>query len=1087
MKTFTKRTAAALCSAAVAISASSVGTIASAFAEKQAAMSAVSQPALSLSVPELSYTAVKAAEMPEPVAAYAPITSDIELYADSAGLPSKYDMRDTYGIMPIRIQSPYGTCWAHSAVASAETSLLQSVPDIDLSELHTAFYTYFGSDQLDSGYEDIKDILNVGGNSRMVMNLWAQWIGPVLESTVPYDDLSVFDDPDNAYYMKSLSNYHLKNAYEFDFDEDRSNFDYINSLVKQFVLSGEAVDISFMSDAEQNYSFEYSSSNSKRKPRFADHSVAVVGWDDSFPAAHFRNSPEGDGAWLCKNSWGTLSGEDGYIWVSYYDRSLSEFTVFELDDIINNSTEIFQHDSFIPIQTMSAHDSAEINEPSYMANIFQSYYDVVIDSVGTYIYNPGTEYEITVYTGLTDENDPTSGTPSGVTYGSCDMTGFLTLDLDKSVVVPEQESFGVVVKLYCPDTPFVIPFESAIYAEDEDGEIFDIGSYSTCESVDLNTYRAESFFSSDGVNWTDMVDSDFTYSDEDKEYLLESFIQQLYDGLEPEDTELIEGADATAELFEMLFELSDIKVKMGNVSLKAYGNMYETIKFSHPQGEVPLNEAVELTAANGEPIKYIVYHEYDFGVSEKDALIYNEPIKITEPVVIYAWTGDNEWSGCRYIPKPAGFTFIGYETTSPEYDSELRYAEKIAPNEYVIRITPDKDHVRLYPGTPCNITMNGSPCEAYRLTEEISADFGVTDVVFSLSGENVLDNEITVHIERLPVEFDLENETVIYPDYESVYAPDGTLIPSGAYVGDLAGQTLTVKMDGETIEAAVPERHDVSGLEIDFGGEYLGSMTHETAELLEYAVISGTQPEDFISALSGRVIGILTETGEGTGNWGFTVIPGETVTLKVRAGSGKFASETCTYVIPAAPEAPTEMPGYSINDENCIIFDGDVMYQLAEASEPYELNFYIVGEAMGYEQDTGLFRKLMEERYGMGKDEELYSIEFSYFAVEQEYFTGDGYLRYAATDTQFSSKALKVVIPPRGDITYEPGDVNRDGFVDAVDASEVLAHYASISTNGDSLLDSVQEELADINSDGLIDAVDASVILAIYADRSTVH
>lgn len=64
------------------------------------------------------------------------------------------------------------------------------------------------------------------------------------------------------------------------------------------------------------------------------------------------------------------------------------------------------------------------------------------------------------------------------------------------------------------------------------------------------------------------------------------------------------------------------------------------------------------------------------------------------------------------------------------------------------------------------------------------------------------------------------------------------------------------------------------------------------------------------------------------------------------------------------------------------------------------------------------------------------------------------------------------------------GDVNGDGTVDAVDASAVLAAYASISSGKESPLYTYQETAADLNGDGAVDAVDASLILSYYAFAS---
>ncbi|MBD5159077.1 MAG: leucine-rich repeat protein [Ruminococcus sp.] len=65
------------------------------------------------------------------------------------------------------------------------------------------------------------------------------------------------------------------------------------------------------------------------------------------------------------------------------------------------------------------------------------------------------------------------------------------------------------------------------------------------------------------------------------------------------------------------------------------------------------------------------------------------------------------------------------------------------------------------------------------------------------------------------------------------------------------------------------------------------------------------------------------------------------------------------------------------------------------------------------------------------------------------------------------------------------GDINADGFIDAIDATDVLTEYATLSTSGISTLTTEQKISADINSDGEINAVDASYILAYYAYLST--
>ena len=68
---------------------------------------------------------------------------------------------------------------------------------------------------------------------------------------------------------------------------------------------------------------------------------------------------------------------------------------------------------------------------------------------------------------------------------------------------------------------------------------------------------------------------------------------------------------------------------------------------------------------------------------------------------------------------------------------------------------------------------------------------------------------------------------------------------------------------------------------------------------------------------------------------------------------------------------------------------------------------------------------------------------------------------------------------------YTLGDINDDGYIDAVDASSVLSYYAKISTRSDGRFSNRQKMAADYNSDGLINAVDASQVLSFYAYKAT--
>ncbi len=559
-------------------------------------------------------------------------------YGESA-FPEKFDLREQNGVTPVKNQGSEGTCWAHSAAAGAETSLVKYQPQIDLSEYHTAFFTYYGADQIDRSDKEAAEILNMGGNAFMAANLWSQWIGPVRESRMPYGEMRIFGSPSTLEEVKYMSDYHMSDALFFDYDNDRSDLEAVNHKVKELVYSGYAVDVSYQPDIANCYSEEFNSGRSERKPRFASHSVTIVGWDDSFPKENFVKPAEFDGAWLVKNSWGKDSFDGGYLWISYDDRSLCEFTAFMLEDSEEYSRN-FHHDTHYPTQSMSAWDDGEVTGASYMANVFYTEETLQAEAVGLYVTSPGTEYSITVYSGLGDSADPTSGTASEETLYTSDASGYVTVPLTRDVIVPEG-NFSVVVRALNEETPFVIPVESSMAVETADEEVFELGTYSTREQIRQYTAPGESLYSTDGSVWNDVTDSDYVFSEAEKTSVLEQLETELFDGIYPEETDLLKDAEETLNAYKQVFSLGDLTLAVGNIPVKVLANPVDTVDFSHPTGFIPENERLELSVKDGSPVYY--------SVNGGDFTLYSGALEISGIAVVRATTDFSSFTERSYI------------------------------------------------------------------------------------------------------------------------------------------------------------------------------------------------------------------------------------------------------------------------------------------------------------------------------------------------------------------------------------------------------------------------------------------------------
>ena len=398
----------------------------------------------------------------------------------------------------------------------------------------------------------------------------------------------------------------------------------------------------------------------------------------------------------------------------------------------------------------------------------------------------------------------------------------------------------------------------------------------------------------------------------------------------------------------------------------------------------------------------------------------------------------------------------------------------------MIELSPDDNAYQLYPETSAEMTIDGKEIKAYAYTERTEIGYGETDITIEMSEPDKLSNTVTVRVIKAPVEFSLETETIFFQDGFTVRAEDGKKFRKGGKVSGYAVQTVTAINDdtGEEYQYTVPERSVLPELEYDYYYETLGFIPNKTAELLKYSVFEDPDESDYISAEKRLIDGTWINSGM-VMNKAVKVIPGETIVLKVSAGGGKFASEPVTYKVPDAPDIPAENPEFDFKDDKYYVSGYD--YEIAP-----------VGKILSEEDivkrytDMGYFTReeydiVMKERYGE-EIEDISDIIGSMWGTDYGIESGQKVaVRRASTDNEFASKCRVITVGER------KGDINGDNLVDAVDATLVLIHYASKSTDGAGTIETEKLSVADYNGDGLIDAVDATAILTYYAEMSTIQ
>lgn len=371
-----------------------------------------------------------------------------------SNLPESFDLRTHRALMPIRNQGVYGTCWAHASLASIESCLLKSgVGSVDLSENNLANLSGF-----DNGFSD-------GGNHNMSSAYLLRWDGPVEEKNDPYGRPGASRNFPPAWHVQSI-----RWAMPMqDASDTRS--------LKETVYSCGAVYVGYIhtNDPSAYRSDTAAYCLSGKPPSDAGgHAVAVVGWNDAYPASNFATPPPGDGAWIVRNSWGTDWGDAGYFYVSYHDLSFGRMTpgcAFCGVERTDNYDDVLQYDR------LGLVTATGVGESSAAANMFIAPRDLTVEAVGFYMLSPGTSYKVGIVTGC-QPGDPDSGTPMGVTGGSSEWPGYDTVHLSSPVSVRAGDIFAVRVELNSPGIDCPVGVEVAFpklgtsKAESDPGQSF---------------------------------------------------------------------------------------------------------------------------------------------------------------------------------------------------------------------------------------------------------------------------------------------------------------------------------------------------------------------------------------------------------------------------------------------------------------------------------------------------------------------------------------------------------------------------------------------------------------------------------------
>ena len=419
-------------------------------------------------------------ERPAPLDLSSATGTSVKKTGDSV-YPASYDLRSLNRVTSVKDQGSHqSTQWAFTALGSLESCLMPG-ENLDFSEDNMLLNSGFDG----APYDD-------SGNIWMSTAYLVRWGGPVYESEDIYDDYTTPPGLTPHKHVQDVSWIPARSS-----STDNDNIKYLLTT-----YGGVDVPMSWQGAANNDSHFYKVATHAYYCDEVgadSNHEVVVVGWNDNYAASNFATAPPGNGAFICKNSWGTGWGDSGYFYVSYYDTELGNniMAAYNGAEATTNYARNYQYD---PLGVNGAIGFS--SETAWMANVYTATKTEALSAVGFYALAMGTSYVV--------QTGPSLGNLSTCASGTLITMGYHTVTIPTPETVTDGQPFVVAVRLTTPGRIKPLPIE---YPQS------DYSSKATASA-------GQSYISSDGKTWADLT----TRTDLDPSYAKANVCLKAYTG-----------------------------------------------------------------------------------------------------------------------------------------------------------------------------------------------------------------------------------------------------------------------------------------------------------------------------------------------------------------------------------------------------------------------------------------------------------------------------------------------------------------------------------------------------------------------------
>jgi len=351
-------------------------------------------------------------------------------------LPKTFDLRNVDGksyVTSVRHQRG-GTCWTHGVMAAIEGNLLITDAwknagesgEPNLAEYHLDWWNGFNKHYNEDIHPKSSGLdVHYGGDYRVTSAYISRGEGPVRDIDGQFFD--TIPKKDSPYYH----HFYVPDIEWYTVGESLERIDLIKTKIMEYGVMGTCM---FSNSQYMNYNdyTHYQPPDSTAEP---NHAIAIVGWNDTLTT----QAPH-PGAWLCKNSWSTGWGLNGFFWISFYDKHSTRQA--EMGAVCFQNVEPLKYSTIYYHDYHGWRDTKSDCQQGF--NCFFAAADEYLSAVSFFTASDDVQFLVKIYDNYKEnELSDLLSTKSG----QIDNQGFHTVELDTVVELLSGDDFYIYLYL----------------------------------------------------------------------------------------------------------------------------------------------------------------------------------------------------------------------------------------------------------------------------------------------------------------------------------------------------------------------------------------------------------------------------------------------------------------------------------------------------------------------------------------------------------------------------------------------------------------------------------------------------------------